>query len=157
MPDEIREHLVGVDAVGLEHRKRNGAEWAFWLGSDLNIRLHMLVLDGAYLAGTEPSVFRRIEPPRESELQALVVRLAERIGRALERQGLVVRDADNRFLALDPATAGAMADLIGSSITYRAAVGARAGQKVFTFKRPFIRTIRDVIGPLRGRCLRPIG
>jgi hypothetical protein len=84
--------------------------------------------------GTEPPVFRRIEPPRESELQALVVRLAERIGRTLERQGLLVRDADNSFLAFDPATGGAMADLIGSSITYRVAVGPRAGQKVFTLQ-----------------------
>ena len=40
----------------------------------------MLVLDGTYLVGTEPPVFRRITPPGETELQALVERLAERIG-----------------------------------------------------------------------------
>jgi hypothetical protein len=33
-------------------------------------------------------VFRRIAPPRQEELQALVERIAERIGRALERQGV---------------------------------------------------------------------
>jgi hypothetical protein len=38
----------------------------------------MLVLDGAYLLGTEPLVFRRIAPPSAAELQALVERLAER-------------------------------------------------------------------------------
>jgi len=43
----------------------------------------MLVLDGTYLVGTEPPVFRRITPPGETELQALVERLAERIGRRL--------------------------------------------------------------------------
>lgn len=50
----------------------------------------MLVLDGAYLVDTEPPVFRRIERPRQEELQALVERVAERIGRALERQGLLL-------------------------------------------------------------------
>jgi hypothetical protein len=35
------------------------------------------VLDGAYLVGTEPPVFRRIEPRRQEELQALVERLAD--------------------------------------------------------------------------------
>ncbi len=49
---------------------------------NLNVHFHALVLDGAYLVGTEPPVFRRIEPPRQEELQALVERLAERIGRS---------------------------------------------------------------------------
>ena len=94
----------------------------------------MLVLDGAYLVDTQPPVFRRIEPPSERELQALVELLAERIGRALERQGVLVRDAESSFLAFDPATGGGMDDLIGHSITYRVAVGPRAGQKVFTLQ-----------------------
>jgi hypothetical protein len=51
--------------------------------ANLNIHFHMLVLDGTYLVGTEPPVFRRITPPGETELQALVERLAERIGRRL--------------------------------------------------------------------------
>jgi len=68
---------------------------------NLNVHFHALVLDGAYLVGTEPPVFRRIEPPRQEELQALVERLAERIGRALERRGVLARDADNSYLELD--------------------------------------------------------
>jgi hypothetical protein len=36
------------------------------------------------------------------------------------------------FLSFDPAAGGAMDDLIGHSITYRVALGPRAGQKVFT-------------------------
>jgi hypothetical protein len=76
----------------------------------------MLVLDSAYLVGTEPPVFRRIAPAGEAELQALVERLAERIGRALERRGVLVRDAESSFLELEPAAGGAMADLLGHSI-----------------------------------------
>ena len=51
-------------------------------GSALNLNIHLLVLDGAYLVGTEPPVFRRVGPPGEAGLQALVERLAERVERA---------------------------------------------------------------------------
>ncbi len=78
----------------------------FGLALNLNIHLHMLVLDGAYLADTGEPVFRRIAPPREAELQAFVERLAERVGRSLERQGLLVRDTENDFLEFGPAAGG---------------------------------------------------
>jgi len=64
----------------------------------------------------------------------LVERLARRIGRALERQGVLARDAESSYLELDPAAGGAMDDLLGHSITYRVAVGPRAGQKVFSLQ-----------------------
>lgn len=101
---------------------------------NLNIHFHMLALDGAYLAGTEPPVFRRIASPSAAELQALVERIAERIGRALERQGVLARDAESSYLALEPDAGGGMDDLLGHSITYRVAVGPRAGQKVFALQ-----------------------
>jgi hypothetical protein len=101
---------------------------------NLNIHFHMLVLVGAYLVGTEPPVFRRIAPPSLAELQALVERMAERIGRALERAGVLARDAESRYLELDGHTDGPMDDLLGHSITYRVAVGPRAGQKVFSLQ-----------------------
>jgi hypothetical protein len=101
---------------------------------NLNIHFHLLVLDGAYLVGTEPPVFRRIAPPSFAQLQAIVERLAERIGRALERQGLLVRAAEESFLELDPAGGGPMDDLLGHSITYRVAAGPRTGQKVFSLQ-----------------------
>src|ERR1700689_3680005 len=55
------------------------------------------------------------------------------IGRALERRGLVERDLENSWLATDT-EAGPLDDLIGHSITYRIAVGPRAGQKLFTLQ-----------------------
>jgi hypothetical protein len=63
-----------------------------------------------------------------------VERIAERIGRALERQGVLARDAENSYLELDPDGGNPMADLLGHSITYRVAVGPRAGQKVFSLQ-----------------------
>jgi hypothetical protein len=66
-------------------------------------------------------------------LQGLVEQIAARIGRALERRGLVERDIENAWLAAD-AQAGPLDDLLGHSITYRIAVGPRAGQKLFTLQ-----------------------
>ena len=63
---------------------------------------------------------------------ALRFLLATRPGRMLERRGLIERDAENAWLSGEPGEAGALDDLIGRSITYRIAVGPRAGQKVFT-------------------------
>jgi putative transposase len=92
------------------------------------------VLDGAYLAGTHPPVFRRIAPPSAPELQALLERLAERIGRALEREGVLCRDAESSCLELGAEAGRGMDDLLGRSITYRVAMGPRAGQKVFALQ-----------------------
>jgi len=58
----------------------------------------MLFLDGAYLSGTQPPVFRCIGGPSAKELEALLARIAERIGRELERNGLLVDLVDVRFL-----------------------------------------------------------
>ena len=84
--------------------------------------------------GTDPPVFRPVAAPGAAELQALVQNIAERIGRLLEQRGLSERDAENAWLGGDPAQAGSLDDLIGHSITYRIAVGPRAGQKVFTLQ-----------------------
>jgi Putative transposase len=53
---------------------------------------------------------------------------------ALEREGVLVRDAASSYLELAPDTGGPLDDLIGHSITYRVAVGPRAGQKVFSLQ-----------------------
>jgi hypothetical protein len=64
----------------------------------------------------------------------LLERIAARVGEKLEQRGLIVRDCENAYLALDPADSVPMHDLIGHSITYRVATGPRAGQKVFTLQ-----------------------
>jgi hypothetical protein len=87
----------------------------------------MVFLDGAYQSvGADAPVFRSVAAPESSDLQQLVEEIAGRIGRALERRGLVERDLENSWLARDTA-AGPLDDLLGRSITYRIAVGPRAG------------------------------
>ena len=59
--------------------------------------------------------------------------LSERIGRCLEREGLLEREEEQSYLTEDAASEN---DLLGNfqtqSITYRIAVGPQAGRKVMT-------------------------
>ena len=101
---------------------------------NLNIHFHMIFLDGVYLPaeGAAP-VFRHVPAPTGAELHELVQQIAARIGRVLEQRGIVERDMENAWLAMQ-GEGGPLDDLIGHSITYRISVGPRAGQKLFTLQ-----------------------
>ncbi len=124
-------------------------------GGTLNahIHFHMLFLDGLYADNKHgTSGFCRLKAPTNDELIQLTHTIAHRVGRYLARQGLLVRDSDQSYLAADavekvrPGTgreAGLghadnetpMNHLLGSSITYRIAMGPQQGRKVIsTFK-----------------------
>ena len=81
--------------------------------------------------------------------------IAHRVGRYLERQGLLERDVENSYLASDAVDDDPMTPLLGHSITYRIAVGSQAGRKVFTLQTlptsgdPF----GDGIGKVAGSSL----
>lgn len=85
------------------------------------------------LAGDSQPVFRHVPAPTAAQLQVLVQQIAERIGRLLEKRGLIERDMENAWLTLD-GPAGPLDDLISHCITYRIAVGPRVGQKLFTLQ-----------------------
>jgi hypothetical protein len=108
----------------------------------------MLFLDGVYAEQAEGRVrFYQTNAPTEAELNRLTHTLAHRIGRYLERQGLLERDAENSYLACDELDSGPMAQLQGASITYRVAVGRQQGRKVFTLQTlPAIDDAFDVGG-----------
>jgi hypothetical protein len=78
--------------------------------------------------------FVPVPAPGSAELKRLVQRMAERIGRSLERSGLITRDIENAYLAFDPSEEPPIHGLLGHSITYRIATGPREGQKVFTLQ-----------------------
>ncbi len=59
---------------------------------NLNIHFHMLFLDGVYVTTSDRLTFRRVPPPTVEALEKLVRGISKRIGRELERQGLLVRD-----------------------------------------------------------------
>ena len=103
---------------------------------NLNVHLHMLFLDGVYVQAKPPKSalhFQWIKSPSSEELTRLTHTIATRIGRVLERQGLLVRDTEHSYLTNtnedDP-----IQQLHGASVTYRIAVGPRKGRKVFTLQ-----------------------
>jgi len=106
---------------------------------NLNIHFHMLFLDGVYTGGLNehPMRFRQVKAPNRDELTRLTHTIAQRVGRYLERQGLVERDTGNVYLtseAVDASDENPSNQLLGSSITYRIAVGPQQGRKVFTLQ-----------------------
>ena len=50
-----------------------------------------------------PPRFRRVKAPDQGELQELVQLISQRVGRCLERQGLLEQDTESAWLDLDPA------------------------------------------------------
>ena len=53
------------------------------------------------------------------------------MGSYLEREGLLVRDMDNSYLALESEDESGLEQVLGSSITYRIAIGPQQGCKAF--------------------------
>jgi ribosomal protein S27E len=109
-------------------------------GGALNahIHFHMLFLDGVYADNKHgTSGFHRLKAPTNDELTQLTHTIAHRVGRYLERQGLLMRDTDQSYLTADAVGAdneSPMSHLLGSSITYRIAMGPQQGRKVFTLQ-----------------------
>jgi hypothetical protein len=126
---------------------------------NLNIHFHMLFLDGVYIGGANghPMRFFRVKAPAEGELTRLTHTIAQRVGRYLERHGLLERDTGNLYLtqeAVDASDEDPSNQLLGSSITYRIAVGPQQGRKVFTLQtlpdcesdNQFVSVVGDVSG-----------
>ena len=96
----------------------------------LNIHLHMLFVDGVYTFDDERPRFRGGCAPTQYELQRLLRTIATRVTRALERQGLLIRDDETASLDLEPADG--FEQLHGAAVHYRIAVGPHAGRKALT-------------------------
>jgi ribosomal protein S27E len=86
-----------VKTAGLTHETaRTGAVTLiqrFGNALNLNIHFHRLFLDGVYIVLPGGSAwFRRVKAPTHQELTQLAHTIALRVGRFLERQGLLERD-----------------------------------------------------------------
>ena len=79
--------------------------------------------DGVYVyRDNRPPRFQRIKAPDKGELKGLVHLISQRVGRCLERQGLLEQDPESAWLDLDPAEdTDAMPQILGSSVFYRIA------------------------------------
>ena len=111
---------------------------------NLNIHFHILFLDGVYVyRDNRPPRFQRAKAPNKDELEDLIQLISQRVGRCLQRQGLLEQDTESAWLELEPADdTDAMPHPLGSSASYRIAVGSQQGRKAF-----MIRTIRPIDSP----------
>ncbi|MFT5451770.1 MAG: hypothetical protein ACI9N9_001256 [Enterobacterales bacterium] len=102
---------------------------------NLNIHFHMLLLDGVYaIDDYEKMRLYRVKAPELKELTKLVHTISLRVARFLERRGLLERDEEDSHLTLDCLDDEPMQQLHGHAITYRIALGAQQGRKVFTLQ-----------------------
>ena len=123
---------------------------------NLNIHFHMLFLDGVYVERPDGWVrFRWVKAPTSIEITQLADRIARRVGRFLERHGLLERDAQHSYLAGETVETDPMDQLLGHSITYRIAVGPQQGRKVFTLQTlpAWDDSFGDEIGKVAGFSL----
>ena len=99
----------------------------------------MLFVDGAYAFDDEAPRLHRVAAPTQAELQRLLHAIATRTTRALERQGLLLRDDETPSLDLEPADGfeqllgAAVHDRI-AAVHYRIATGPHAGRKALTLR-----------------------
>ena len=98
---------------------------------NLNIHFHKLFLDGVYSFDRARPKFHRAPRPTPAELVRLLHTISTRVARLLERQGLLVRDAESEYLDFEPE---AFEQLIGASIHYRIAIGPNAGKQALTLR-----------------------
>lgn len=83
-------------------------------GSALNLNVH-LFLDGVYVERPDGWLrFRWARAPTGAELTELADMIARRVGRFLEQQGFLERDAENSWLAGDDIDDDPMSSLLGT-------------------------------------------
>ncbi len=112
----------------------------------------MLFLDGVYVERPDGRLrFRAVKAPTSTELNSLAETLAWHSGRYLERQGLLELDAENSYLSGDEFEAGAIEQMLGSSITYRIAISPQRGPRYSPCRR--CRPVRSSLttGAAKGR------
>jgi ribosomal protein S27E len=128
----IATHLIRKAGFSAKRARTGAVTLIQRFGSALNLNLHfhMLFLDGVYVEAPDGSLmFRWVKAPTGAELSALAGRIASRVGRFLERQGLLERDAESASLSELALDDEPMEALLARSITYRIAVGPRSTRR----------------------------
>jgi hypothetical protein len=101
---------------------------------NLNIHLHMIVLDGVYSNSAGKLNFHRVIAPSQKQLETLLNRIIQRLIRKLERTGKLIADPEQ--LWLDLADPESLDDISAASIRYRMAIGPHSGNRTLTINNP---------------------
>jgi hypothetical protein len=87
--------MVGFRVLPLHEYSCTGDFPNLSLGQPFALHLHMLVLDGVYVANDCGGLrFQRVKAPSVDELKALVHAISHRVARFLEKRGFLERDAE---------------------------------------------------------------
>ncbi len=99
---------------------------------NLNVHLHMIILDGVYtLEGDRPH-FHRVAAPERQHLETLLNRIIARVMRRLVKDGLLIVDQAQSWLNLQETDT--LDALNAASTRYRVAIGPGAGGRTLTLK-----------------------
>ncbi len=107
---------------------------------NVNLHMHMLLLEGGYYDTPEGPKFWWIEAPTDQEIQELVKIIAERVIRFLKKQGYF---ADDQEAVEETDSDEILPELQAASVRSRVALGERRGQKIRS-----IGSIRETDVPL---------
>ncbi len=101
---------------------------------NLNVHLHMIILDRVYTLENNRPHFYQVNAPDRQHLEKLLNRIIARIMRRLVRDGLLIEDPEQSWLNLaEPDT---LDTLNAASTRYRIAIGPGAGSRTLTLKNP---------------------
>lgn len=144
----IETHLIRRAGLARSSGARTGAITLiqrFGSALNLNVHLHILVLDGVYTSTNDAACFHPVRPPQADELQRLLDRIIQRILRRLTAQSLLVADPEHPWLNIE--AQDALDSLSGASIRYRVAIGPGAGARTLTLKNRALRRERPAGKP----------
>jgi len=117
---------------------------------NLNVHLHMLVLDGVYSEHQGRARFHPVTAPTAERMERLLDRIITRTLRQLVNQGALVEDPDQPWLNLeDPDT---LDQLSAASVRYRIAIGPETGKRTLTITNP---GLAQSLAPQRSRPPKP--
>ena len=101
---------------------------------NLNVHLHMIVLDGMYTMARNQPRFHRVNAPARQNLDKLLNRIIARGMRRLIKDGLLIQDQEQPWLHFQEK---AIVDTLNAaSIRYRVASRPGAGSRTLTLKNP---------------------
>ena len=112
---------------------------------NLNVHLHMLILDGVYTFERGAVHFHEVDAPPSSSLERLTAQIVQRVYRRLVADGWLVEDPEQPWLDLDETDA--LDALRAASVRYRVALGPSAGRRTSTLVDPS-RARRETVKPL---------
>ena len=101
---------------------------------NLNVHLHMIILDGVYTLESNRPRFHQVNAPDRQHLEKLLNRVIARVMRRLVKDGLLIQDQEQPWLDLQDTDT--LHTLNAASTRYRVAIGPGVGGKTLTLKNP---------------------